>query len=120
MEINGGIKIPMKEEYFKDFVTYLIEFIQNDLQLLNIHFDKFTFEKDIVSNQIINELFKILNEKKLLYKGTLEKPKVKTLMIGNLESNCYLNHLISLIIKIEHFKNQMVSGLILQMMQLII
>ena len=65
-----------REEYFKDFaVTYLIEFIQNDLQLLNIHFDKFTFEKDIVSNQIINELFKILNEKKLLYKGTLEKPK---------------------------------------------
>ena len=61
-----------REEYFKNFaVRYLIEFIKNDLQLLNIFFDKYTFEKDIVSNQIINELFEILNEKKLLYKGTL-------------------------------------------------
>ena len=65
-----------REEYFKNFaVTFLIEFIKKDLELLNINFDKFIFEKDIVSNQIINELFEILNDKKLLYKGTLEKPK---------------------------------------------
>lgn len=65
-----------REKYFKDFaVKYLIEYIRKDLQLLNIKFDKFTFETDIVSNNIINELFDNLKNKDLIYKGTLEKPK---------------------------------------------
>ncbi len=65
-----------REKYFKSFaVNYLIKFIKKDLELLNINFDKFTFETDIEKNNIINELFKILNNKHLLYKGTLEKPK---------------------------------------------
>ena len=65
-----------KENYFKDFaVKYLIEFIEQDLMLLNIKFDKFSFETDIVSSNIINDLFKILDKKNLLYNGVLEKPK---------------------------------------------
>ena len=65
-----------REKHFKSFaVNYLIKFIKKDLELLNINFDKFTFETDIEKNNIINELFKILNNKHLLYKGTLEKPK---------------------------------------------
>ena len=65
-----------REDYFKDFaVKYLIEFIEKDLMLLNIKFDKFSFEKDIVNSNIINDLFNILNKKNLLYNGILEKPK---------------------------------------------
>ena len=65
-----------RENYFKNFaVNYLIKNIKSDLDLLNIKFDKFTFETDIVKSAIINDLFKILDNKKLLYNGTLEKPK---------------------------------------------
>jgi arginyl-tRNA synthetase len=65
-----------REFYFKDFaVKYLIKFIEQDLMLLNIKFDKFSFETDIVSSNIINDLFKILDKKNLLYNGVLEKPK---------------------------------------------
>ena len=65
-----------RENYFKDFaVNNLVDFIDNDLKLLNINFDKFSFETDIVSSKIIDDLFKILNKEGLLYNGTLEKPK---------------------------------------------
>ncbi len=65
-----------RENYFEDFaVNYLINTIKKDLKLLNINFDKFTFETDIVSKKIINDLFKILDNQSLLYNGTLEKPK---------------------------------------------
>ena len=68
--------ISERESYFKNYaVKYLIKNIQSDLELLNIKFDKFTFETDIVKSNIINDLFKILDDKKLLYNGTLEKPK---------------------------------------------
>jgi len=65
-----------RENYFKDFaIQHLIDIIKKDLKLLNITFDKFTFESDIVSSNIINDLFKILDKAGLLYKGTLQKPK---------------------------------------------
>ncbi len=65
-----------REDYFKKFaVKYLIEFIEHDLKLLNIKFDKFSFETNIVKSNIINDLFKILDKKNLLYTGVLEKPK---------------------------------------------
>ena len=65
-----------REIYFKNFaVKHLIEVIKKDLKLLNINFDKFSFETDIVASNIINDLFKILDKHGLLYNGTLEKPK---------------------------------------------
>ncbi len=65
-----------KNNYFKNFaVKYLIKTIQEDLELLNIKFDKFSYENDIVSRNIINDLFQILEKAELLYNGTLEKPK---------------------------------------------
>ena len=71
-----NIDIDQRENYFKDFaVKYLIDVIEKDLNLLNINFDTFSFETDIVSSNIINDLFKILDKEGLLYKGTLEKPK---------------------------------------------
>ena len=65
-----------RQNYFKSFaVKYLIDSIEKDLQLLNINFDKFSFESDIVSSELINDLFKILNKEGYLYNGVLEKPK---------------------------------------------
>ena len=69
-------KFSGREIYFKNYaVKYLIKSIENDLKLLNIKFDKFTFESDIVESGIINDLFKILDDKQLLYNGILAKPK---------------------------------------------
>ena len=65
-----------KENYFKTYaVKYLLNIIKKDLKLLNIEFDKFSFETDIVSSNVINDLFKILDDSDLLYNGVLEKPK---------------------------------------------
>jgi arginyl-tRNA synthetase len=65
-----------RESYFKYFaVKNLMELIEYDLKLLNINFDKLSFESDIVSSNIIDNLFKILDKEGLLYNGALEKPK---------------------------------------------
>ena len=62
--------------YFKKFaIENILIGIKSDLQLLNINFDKYTYESDIQNSKIINDLFKILNKKKLLYYGILPKPK---------------------------------------------
>ncbi len=63
-------------EYFKKFaLNKIIDGIKNDLSLLNIKFDEFIFESEIEKSKLIDELFILLNNKKLLYEGTLEKPK---------------------------------------------
>ena len=45
------------------------------MSLLDIKFDKFTHESAIVREKIIDKIFSILENKKLLYEGFLEKPK---------------------------------------------
>ena len=72
--------INSKEEetikYFKNFaLENIILEIKSDLEKINIKFDKFTYESDIEKSNIIDELFKILDKKDLLYNGVLEKPK---------------------------------------------
>ncbi len=63
-------------KYFKNFVLkQILLSIKSDLALINIKFDKFTHETSIEKSNIIDELFSILDGKKLLYKGILEKPK---------------------------------------------
>ena len=62
--------------YFKNFaLENIILEIKSDLEKINIKFDKFTYESDIEKSNIIDELFKILDKKDLLYNGVLEKPK---------------------------------------------
>ncbi len=64
------------KNYFKTFaVNFLLDKIKNDLNLLEINFDIFTYETNIEKNKIIDRLFTILNEKKLIYEGMLSKPK---------------------------------------------
>ena len=63
-------------KYFKDYaVNTLITKIKTDLKLLNINFDQFTHESDIEKSRIIENLLKVLKEKKLIYDGTLPKPR---------------------------------------------
>ncbi len=62
--------------YFKKYaVDKLLESIKIDLKLINVNFDKFTHETDIVSKKLIQVLFKILEKKNLIYEGILPKPK---------------------------------------------
>ncbi|MDC0045183.1 arginine--tRNA ligase [Pelagibacteraceae bacterium] len=63
-------------KYFKNYsVNTLITKIKTDLKLLNINFDQFTHESDIEKSRIIENLLKVLKEKKLIYEGTLPKPR---------------------------------------------
>ena len=63
-------------KYFKTYaVNTLITKIKTDLKLLNINFDQFTHESDIEKSRIIENLLKVLKEKKLIYDGTLPKPR---------------------------------------------
>ncbi|MDC0057361.1 arginine--tRNA ligase, partial [Alphaproteobacteria bacterium] len=64
-----------KIKYFENFaVKSLILDIKEDLSLINITFDKFTFESEIVFNKFIDKVFTLLKEKGLLYEGFLDKP----------------------------------------------
>ena len=61
--------------YFESYATnFLINNIKEDLSLININFDKFTFESQIVKNKLIHKVFSLLKEKNLIYEGVLEKP----------------------------------------------
>ena len=65
----------LRNNYFESYgVNFLIDNIKNDLSLIGINFDKFTFESDIVKSKFIDKVFILLQEKKLLYEGILEKP----------------------------------------------
>ena len=62
--------------YFKNLVLRsILSKIKSDLKLIDIKFDKFTHETEIEQSKIIDDLLKILDEKKLLYNGILDKPK---------------------------------------------
>ena len=62
-------------KYFENFaIKNLVTTIKEDLSLINICFDKFTFESEIVDKKFINKVFTLLKEKNLLYEGILNKP----------------------------------------------
>jgi arginyl-tRNA synthetase len=62
----------------RDFaVDYMMRQIKDDLDLIGIHHDVFTNEREIVENGTLDKAFKILEEKGLIYVGTLPPPKGK-------------------------------------------
>ena len=64
------------EKYFEDYaINEMIHLIKNDLQKINIKFDNFVYESNIVKSKSIEKIFDILNSKDLLYEGFLKKPK---------------------------------------------
>jgi len=65
----------VREKYFQKYaVNFLIKNIKHDLSLINIYFDKFTFESQIVEGKFIKKVFSLLKENHLLYEGVLKKP----------------------------------------------
>ncbi len=62
----------------RDFsVKYMMDMIQEDLDLIGIQHDVFTNERDIVENGTLEKAFKVLEDLDLIYTGTLPPPKGK-------------------------------------------
>lgn len=58
-------------------VDYMMRMIREDLKLIGIHHDVFTNEREIIENGTLETCFKILQDKGLIYQGTLPPPKGK-------------------------------------------
>ena len=70
------VEIKIRKKYFEEYaVNTLIQNIKDDLSLVDIKFDKYTFESKILNRNLIGDLFKILEDKNLIYEGVLPKPK---------------------------------------------
>lgn len=62
----------------RDFaVSAMMETIKKDLELIGIHHDVFTNEREIVENGTLEKVFKTLQDMDLIYQGTLPPPKGK-------------------------------------------
>lgn len=62
----------------RDFaVAYMMDMIKKDLDLIGIHHDVFTNEREIIENGTLDKCFKILQDMDLIYQGTLPPPKGK-------------------------------------------
>ena len=69
---NKDIKI------VKDFsLKWILNNIKNDLKLLNISFNNFFSENELLTNNKIKNALDLLKKKKLIYEGIPEKPKGK-------------------------------------------
>ena len=62
--------------FFQNYaIRKILQLIKNDCKNINIKFDNFVSEKKIINSKIIDEVFKVLKRKNLLYEGVLDKPK---------------------------------------------
>jgi len=63
------------QEYFESFaINSLMTQIKNDLSLIDIKFDTFSYESNIIKSNLIKKLFLKLKSKNLIYEGVLDKP----------------------------------------------
>jgi arginyl-tRNA synthetase len=79
---DGKKWLDKKEEEWlepvRDFaVKYMMKMIRSDLDLIGIHHDVFTNEREIVENGTLEKVFKTLIDMDLIYQGTLPPPKGK-------------------------------------------
>jgi arginyl-tRNA synthetase len=58
-------------------VDTMMRMIREDLDLIGIHHDVFTNERELIENGTLEKAFKILDDKGLIYVGTLPPPKGK-------------------------------------------
>jgi arginyl-tRNA synthetase len=64
----------------RDFaVQFIMGLIRQDLDLIGIHHDVFTNEREMIENGTLEKSFKILEERDLIYVGTLPPPRGKTM-----------------------------------------
>ncbi|MBI3420228.1 MAG: arginine--tRNA ligase [Proteobacteria bacterium] len=62
----------------RDFaVAEMMQDIKNDLALIGIKHDVFTNEREIIENGTLDKVFKLLEDKGLIYTGTLPPPRGK-------------------------------------------
>ena len=62
----------------RDFaVDIMMKMIRADLDLIGIHHDVFTNERELIENGTLEKVFKFLESKDLIYTGTLPPPKGK-------------------------------------------
>ena len=73
------LQLDDKEKVFEKVRSVSLEvimgMIKNDLLELGIEMDVFTSEKEIVSGHLLDEIFKILESKNLIFSGVLDPPK---------------------------------------------
>ena len=76
---GNNLKFHDKEKTFELVrqvsLDVIMKMIRNDLFRLGIKMDVYTSEKDIISGNLLNETFNILEDKDLIYEGELEAPK---------------------------------------------
>jgi arginyl-tRNA synthetase len=60
-------------------VSAIMKMIREDLALIGIRHDVFTNEIDLIENGTLDKVFKILEDKGLIYTGTLPPPKGKVM-----------------------------------------
>ncbi len=58
---------------------YIIEMIKDDLKLIGIAHDVFSNERILIENGTLEKVFNLLDQKGLIYQGTLPPPKGKTM-----------------------------------------
>jgi len=58
-------------------VDYMMKMIREDLELIGIKHDVFSNERELIENGTLEKAFKILEDKDLIYVGTLPPPKGK-------------------------------------------
>ncbi len=64
----------------RDFaVNFIMGMIREDLDLIGIHHDVFTNERELIENGTLDKVFKLLEDKGLIYVGTLPPPKGKAM-----------------------------------------
>ena len=82
LEFEDKLINDVEGKYFsqvkKKTVDMMVSMIKNDLNNLNIQHDLFVSELELVSKGRINEAIDELRSQDLIYHGTLEKPKGKT------------------------------------------
>ncbi|MBI1272670.1 MAG: arginine--tRNA ligase [Alphaproteobacteria bacterium] len=64
----------------RDFaVQHMMGMIRKDLDLIGIHHDVFTNEREMIENGTLDKCFQILEERDLIYTGTLPPPRGKAM-----------------------------------------
>ena len=62
--------------YFQNYaVQEITKTIKDDLKLIRINFDVFTYESKILKENVIKQVCSLLENKSLIYEGYLDKPK---------------------------------------------
>ena len=90
--------------------------IKDNLKSLGIEHDNFQSETKIVENNEVQKVVNKLKEKKYIFTGKIKAPMNEKKRIGLKENSYFLSQVILAMIKIEHYKSQMVAGHILQVM----